>query len=140
MSHSLLAEITCETLSEVSILEVSRIPFRVAKLSLAHQLSNQKLMLFPSPTFHRIPLRNWSRFFRIHFHTQECDGLGLTMKKFSLIEYLAIIWSAQRFCSLKSFQVNLLKRHYLLLLFFEGQGLLIFWDNKFYPKIASGAL
>jgi len=51
MFHSLLSLMKPDTLKEVSIREWSVILSKLAKLSLAHQLSSQKLILSPFPTF-----------------------------------------------------------------------------------------
>ena len=96
------------------MLDISWTFIRSARQQLLHQLSNQKLIFVSSPTFHLIPLRNYWRFLRIHFHTHESDCRGLTMKKFSLIGCLAIICSIQKHCWLKSFHVSLLKKVLLI--------------------------
>jgi len=110
ISHSLEDKINFETLRELSMLDMSGTFISSTRQQLSHQLSNQKLIFVPSPTFHLISLWNCWRFLRIHFHTHELNWRGLTMKKFSLIEYLAVIYSVQRHCWLKSFHVSLLKK------------------------------
>ena len=81
MSHSLFLVINCNILRDISMREGSVTLSKLAKLSLAHQLSNQKLIFVPLPTFHLTPFRNWCQFLSIHFHTQESIFFSSTAKK-----------------------------------------------------------
>jgi len=91
ISHSLLVLMNYEMVSVVSIEGLFVVSIIFAKLSLAHQLSNQKLILVPSPTFYRIPFLNCGLFFRIHFHVQESGCLVLALKKAVLTGYFTAI-------------------------------------------------
>ena len=81
------------------------------KLSSEHQLSVQKLMKQPSPTFQRIPRfindLNRSR----HFHTQESAGLALDSKTCSGAPYFALICWTQKFSGwVRNFYTNFAKK------------------------------
>ena len=73
---SLLHVLKCNTFEDVSIRAASVILSIFAKVSLAHQLSSQKLILILFPNFHRTPFRNCCRFLSMHLQAQESDFFG----------------------------------------------------------------
>ena len=94
-SHSLFPVMKCDTLREVSIRELFVILSELAKLSLAHQLSSQKLILIPLPIFHRMHSRNCCRLLNMQFPAQESDFFGF-VEKILINWILSLHWFHQK--------------------------------------------